>query len=248
MAAPGGAGVAGNRSHYLRARAGSNCSRSPAPGEPIRAPVLAANAVMQEEKSVRIVFVLDRAKPGVIFAPERLLPIRLEKVGLPDVGTRRAASICGFRSSPRLPPPRLGAPYPHRVRVRARPDRPAAPCAADGQRESSEDRGIRCRVPDAFDGFGRPAGKTLVEIDLDLGKRGGRRQRFDEAIALIRLKQRRRQPRGLVRVDDLPGLVAIPAPKNVGFGRCGPIVGEDGARNASSISGSQNLRPGAART
>src|SRR5271170_1887619 len=36
---------------------------------------------MEEEESVGIVFPLDREKPGVVFAPERLLPMRLEVPG-----------------------------------------------------------------------------------------------------------------------------------------------------------------------
>src|ERR1700722_20466712 len=54
--------------------------------ESVRAPILATNAVMKEEEAVGIVFTLDREKPRVAFAPERLLPMRLEIVGFPYIG------------------------------------------------------------------------------------------------------------------------------------------------------------------
>ena len=38
-------------------------AESPHPFEPIRAPILAADAMMEEEKAVRIVFVLHRRRP-----------------------------------------------------------------------------------------------------------------------------------------------------------------------------------------
>ena len=41
---------------------------------------------MKEEKPVGIVFSLDREKPGVVFAPERVLPMRLEVICLPHIG------------------------------------------------------------------------------------------------------------------------------------------------------------------
>src|SRR3984957_5782624 len=53
--------------------------------ESIGAPVLTADAVMEEEEAVGIIFTLDREKPGVVFAPEGLLPMRLEEVSLPHI-------------------------------------------------------------------------------------------------------------------------------------------------------------------
>jgi hypothetical protein len=43
-----------------------------------------------------IVFVPDRAQPPVIFDPERVLPIRLEEVGLPDIGTDTGQEFADF--------------------------------------------------------------------------------------------------------------------------------------------------------
>jgi hypothetical protein len=51
----------------------------------IRAPILAADAVVEEEEAAGIVFVLDGAKPSVVLAPEGVLPIWLEEVGLPHI-------------------------------------------------------------------------------------------------------------------------------------------------------------------
>jgi hypothetical protein len=61
------------------------------PHESVCTPVLAADAVMEKEQTLGIVFLLDRAQPRVIAAPERVLPVRLEVVGLPD--TRGGARL-----------------------------------------------------------------------------------------------------------------------------------------------------------
>src|ERR1700677_37312 len=67
--------------------------------ESIGAPVLAADPVMEEEEAVRIVFILDREKPCVVFAPERLLPMRLEVICLPHIGAnaRQELADCVHR-------------------------------------------------------------------------------------------------------------------------------------------------------
>src|SRR6202522_4477331 len=67
--------------------------------ESIGAPVLAADTVMQEEEAVGIIFLLDGEKPGVVFAPERLLPMRLEIIGLPYIGAnaRQELADCVHR-------------------------------------------------------------------------------------------------------------------------------------------------------
>src|SRR5580692_10848968 len=54
--------------------------------ESIGAPVLTADAMVEEEEPVGIVFSLDREKPGVVFAPESLLPMRLEVICFPHIG------------------------------------------------------------------------------------------------------------------------------------------------------------------
>src|SRR3984957_17085911 len=53
--------------------------------ESIGAPVLAADAVMKEKETVRVVFAFDREQPLVVLAPEGLLPMRLEEIGFPDI-------------------------------------------------------------------------------------------------------------------------------------------------------------------
>src|SRR6516225_4673515 len=65
-------------------------------GEPVGAPALAADAVVEEEEALGIVFVLDRAKACVVLAPESLLPIRLEEVGLPHIGADARQEFADF--------------------------------------------------------------------------------------------------------------------------------------------------------
>src|SRR3954453_7850979 len=57
----------------------------------VRAPALAADAVMHEKQSVRIVAPLDVKEPLIVRTPQRVLPVRLEIVALVDVraGVRR---------------------------------------------------------------------------------------------------------------------------------------------------------------
>ena len=59
---------------------------------------------MKEEEAVGIVLVLDREKPRVVFAPEGLLPIGLpiglEEIGLPDVGSDHAVGGRALISAP----------------------------------------------------------------------------------------------------------------------------------------------------
>jgi hypothetical protein len=42
--------------------------------------------MMDEEEAVRIVFLLDREKPGIILAPVLLLPVLIEEACLRDIG------------------------------------------------------------------------------------------------------------------------------------------------------------------
>src|SRR5271155_3602312 len=65
-------------------------------GESIRAPAFAADAVVDEEETLGIVFVLDRAQPRVIFTPEGVLPVRLEEVGFPDIGADAGQELAYF--------------------------------------------------------------------------------------------------------------------------------------------------------
>src|ERR1700683_1868959 len=54
---------------------------------------------MDEEEAVGVIFILDREQPGVVFAPERLLPMRLEVICLPHVGAnaRQELTDCVHR-------------------------------------------------------------------------------------------------------------------------------------------------------
>src|SRR5271170_7977305 len=66
------------------------------PREAVRAPALAAHPVMEEEETFGIVFVLDRAKACVVLAPEGVLPVRLEEVGLPHIGPDARQELAEF--------------------------------------------------------------------------------------------------------------------------------------------------------
>src|SRR5580658_6161063 len=66
------------------------------PRKSVRAPAFAADAVMDEEEALGIVFVLDRAQPRVVLAPEGVLPVRLEKVGFPDIGADAGQELADF--------------------------------------------------------------------------------------------------------------------------------------------------------
>src|SRR6185369_17351560 len=50
--------------------------------EPIRAPSLAAHAVVHEEQTAGVVLVFHRQQPGIVRSPERTLPVRLEEIAL----------------------------------------------------------------------------------------------------------------------------------------------------------------------
>src|SRR6185437_9894290 len=56
--------------------------------EPVRAPVLAADAVVNEEQAFGVVAPLNLLQARIVGAPERLLPVGFEVVGLRDVGRR----------------------------------------------------------------------------------------------------------------------------------------------------------------
>jgi CheY-like chemotaxis protein len=52
----------------------------------VRAPVFAADTMVDEKETARVVATLDFQEPRVIRAPEGLLPVRLEVIALVDVG------------------------------------------------------------------------------------------------------------------------------------------------------------------
>src|ERR1700722_17524969 len=67
-----------SRPRGMRSRTGRAMSALVHPHESVCTPVLAADAVMEKEQTLGIVFLLGRAQPRVIAAPERVLPVRRE--------------------------------------------------------------------------------------------------------------------------------------------------------------------------
>src|SRR5262245_50095622 len=57
--------------------------------EPVIAPGFCADAVPDEEQTLRVVFLFDFKQAGVVWPPVRPLPIRLEVVAFRNVGARR---------------------------------------------------------------------------------------------------------------------------------------------------------------
>src|SRR5271155_4137515 len=65
-------------------------------GKSVGVPVFAADAMVEEEETVGIVFVLHRAKACVVLPPEGVLPVRLEEVGLPHIGPVARQELAEF--------------------------------------------------------------------------------------------------------------------------------------------------------
>src|SRR5262244_2682118 len=63
----------------------SLCSAARQAGHPVRAPVLAAHAVVDVEDPERVILSLHRPEPGVVASPEGARPVLLEVVALRDV-------------------------------------------------------------------------------------------------------------------------------------------------------------------
>ena len=70
------------------ADAAGSASGSREPREAIGAPFFAADAVVDEEKSRRIVFLLYREQPRIVWAPIGALPFALKEAAFRDVGAR----------------------------------------------------------------------------------------------------------------------------------------------------------------
>src|SRR5262249_53912839 len=134
------------------------------PRKPIRTPVLAADAMMEKEEAVGIVFVLDRAKPRIVSAPEGVLPIRLEEVGFPDVGANAGQELADFAHG-RVDGLSLAA-GGRRVRLVAGNARIGglSQGAGDRQRESVRDRWIHRRILGRGDRLRRRAREPLVAV------------------------------------------------------------------------------------
>src|ERR1700722_3077853 len=184
---------------------------------------------MKEEKTVGIVFVFDREKPLVIVAPERLLPMRLEIVGLPHIRADTREELADFvhgrghksraslsRRNVRLVPWNVGISG-------------WSASAADDERERVDDRGVHRRIASRRDRLRGGAGESLVEMQRDAPMLRSREQRVDKALALIVCKQRVRQPSGLISVPDPPGLFEVARPEDVVSRRVRAIVRQDQA-------------------
>src|SRR5262245_27472914 len=136
-------------------------------GEAVRAPLLRADAVVDDEQPVRVVLLLDVSEASVVATPVGLLPSRFEVVALADVraclpgdGPERlhAAldSLCGFASGV------------DRWLV-SRNSRIGGLLAFGGDRErkSVEHRGIHRGVASACESVRRPSGEPFVEVQLE---------------------------------------------------------------------------------
>jgi hypothetical protein len=86
---------------------------------------------------------------------------------------------------------------------------------ADRQRERVERRRIDRGVLRGRDRFGGRAGETFVEVQRDAPMLGRRTQRVGEVRSPIVVEQRGRQPRGLIGLENLPGLAEIAGPENI---------------------------------
>ena len=197
--------------------------------EPVRAPVFAADAVMEEEEAIRIVFVLDRAKPRVVLAPEGVLPVRLEEIGFPDVGADAGQELAdfvhrfvhGLSLALRDRRVRLMAGYAGIGGLSER--------AADRQREGVDDRWVHRRILRRGDRLRRRARKALVDMQRHAMLSGGD-ERVDEVFALVRREEGRGQPSGLVGVPDGARFLQVSRPEYILRRRALAIVGEDESR------------------
>ena len=68
--------------HHFRGQASRRPSRPTQPPVARTCPILAPDTRKRIERMVRIVFILDRAQPGVMASIKRLLEVRLPEVGL----------------------------------------------------------------------------------------------------------------------------------------------------------------------
>src|SRR5262249_17221315 len=139
---------------------------------------------------------------------------------------RRWRLVSGFCPSTRTfvpcflqTPPRGGSPciitrpYLHQVGQRTftskllsmpstQRSRPAADAAREvGQRKRVQYCGIRRRIARRFQGLAQRSRKAFVEMQLDSFIARTRKQRVRETFLAIVLKQRGRQPKGLVSID-----------------------------------------------
>src|SRR6185312_16868252 len=58
------------------------------PCKSVVTPSFAAHAVADEEQPIRIIFGFDRRQPGIVAAPERVLPVFLEVIAFRDIRPR----------------------------------------------------------------------------------------------------------------------------------------------------------------
>src|SRR5277367_5836513 len=199
------------------------------PRKSVRAPVFAADAVMEEEEAFGIVFVLDRPQPRVILAPERILPVWLEKVGLPHIRADAGQELADFvhRQVHRVELASCG------LRIRLMAGNAGigglSQCVADHEREGVDDRRVHRRVLRPGDRVGRGARKPLVAMQRHLLMLRRRKQRIRETLAPVGIEERSRQPGGLVGGPDRARLSEVAGPENIVHGRALAIVGDDEA-------------------
>src|SRR5580700_8553042 len=197
--------------------------------ESIGAPVLTADAVMEEEETVGIVFTFDREKPVVVFAPEGLLPMRLEEVSLPHIRANAGQELAD-RVHRLVHGLGLG-PRGCRVWLMARNvwigGRSAG--AADRERERIDDRRVHRCIPGRSDRLSGRAGEPFVEVKLDGPMLRRRDQRVGQALAMIVREKRVRQPDGLEAVPDPTGLPEIGGPEDIVRWRVWTVVRDNQA-------------------
>src|SRR5579872_2492042 len=166
----------------------------------VGAPAFAADAMMNVEEAVGIVFLLDGAEPRVMAAPIGLLPIRLEEIALPYIGggawnelaqfAHRLGDGSGVASRRGCIGLVSGDARIGGLLVRA----------ADRQRESVDHGRVHRRILRRIDRLGRSAGEPFVEVKGDAPMLGRRKQRVDEALPPVVVKQGGGQPQRLIGV------------------------------------------------
>ena len=216
-------------------------------GHPVRAPVLAPDAVVDEEESIRVVLRSSPPEPGVAARPR----------------TRAASSSrssCSPRRTSRGRGPPCGArPWPARIAgasVRAsassgewpaRRGTPGPAAGDDRQREGAEHRRDSSAVSRAAAiGLGRRPGEPLVEVQRHRPVPRGGEERRGELLLPLLAEQRLRHPGRLVAVPPDPELVLVAGPPHVVRRRVGAGIGADvrAAASSSGTSGFQKSRAG----
>ncbi len=160
------------------------------PREAVRAPVLTAYTVVDEEQALRIVCALHLLQARVVVTPIGVSPMGIEVVALRHVRTRAG---CNFEEGTRR--------LVDGVRITARAlcilrrmgeSRIAcgAACSNDRQREGVESCRVHRCVARCRNGRLRRARQALVEVQLHLHVAAGREQRARQSLAPSGCQQR----------------------------------------------------------